>query len=142
MPTNNYTTGKDVQLVIQTQNGPLQLALTDFNYKARTTTITSTALDGETNEAYIPRGYDLSLKIDRVDTTVDDFWAQYEAAYLAGVNQLPGVIYETISEATGNISEWQFNGVVIKVDGLGDFAGDKKVEQTLSGFAKTRVRVA
>jgi hypothetical protein len=142
MPTNNYTTGKDIQLVIQTQSGPLQLALTNFSSKARTTTITSTMLDGETNEAYIPRGHDLSFKVDRMDTSVDDFWAQYEAAYYSGVNQLPGVVYETINEADGSISEWQYNGVVIKVDDLGDYAGDKKVEQTLSGFAKSRARVA
>jgi hypothetical protein len=77
-----------------------------------------------------------------MDTTADDFWAQYEAAYYAGVNQLSGVVYETINEANGSISEWQFNGVVIKLDSAGDFSGDKKVEQSFSGFATQRVRVA
>jgi hypothetical protein len=142
MPLNNFTVGKDIQLVIQTQNGPLQLALTDFGYKTRATTIHSKQLDGTAIEAYIPDGWDLSFKIDRMDTTADDFWATYEAAYYAGVNQLSGVIYETINEASGNISEWQFNGVVIKLDSGGDFSGDKKVEQTFSGFATQRVRVA
>src|ERR1700733_14655986 len=116
MPLNNFTVGKDVQLVIQTQNGPLQLALTDFGSKPKVTTIHSKQLDGTAIEGYIPDGWDLSFKIDRMDTTADDFWAQYEAAYYAGVNQLSGVVYETINEASGSISEWQYNGVVIKLD--------------------------
>jgi hypothetical protein len=142
MPTNNFTTGKDVQLVIQTQNGPLQLSLTKFSAKPKSTTIESKQLDGTKIHAYIPDGWELSFEIDRMDTTADDFWNVYESDYYAGVNQLSGVIYETIKEASGNISEWQFNGVVIKLDNAGDFAGDKKVEQSFSGMATQRVRVA
>jgi hypothetical protein len=142
MPLNNFTVGKDVQLVIQTQTGPLQLTLTDFGSKPKTTTIHSKPLNGPPIEGYIPDGWDLTLKIDRLDTSADDFWAVYEAAYYAGQNQLAGVIYETISEASGSVSEWQYNGVVIKLDDAGQYSGDKKVEQTFSGFATTRIRVA
>jgi hypothetical protein len=142
MPTNNFTTGKDVQLVIQLPTGPLQLSLTDFSTKPKTTTIESKKLDGTKQHAYIPDGWELTFKIDRMDTTADDFWNVYEANYYAGVNQLSGIIYETIREADGSVSEWQFNGVVIKLDSAGDFSGDKKVEQTFSGMATQRVRVA
>jgi hypothetical protein len=141
MPTNNFTTGKDLQLVIQTQQGPLQLGLTDFSAKPKTTTIESKKLDGIKNHAYIPDGWELSFKIDRMDTTADDFWAIYEANYYAGVNQLSGIIYQTLKEADGSVSQWQFNGVVIKLDNAGDYAGDKKVEQPFSGMATQRVRV-
>ena len=46
MPTNNFTTGKDVQLVIQLPTGPLQLALTDFSTKPKATTIESKKKSG------------------------------------------------------------------------------------------------
>jgi hypothetical protein len=142
MPTNNFSTGKDVTIVIQTANGPLQLELTDFDYKPKTSTLESKNLRGKKLHAYIPDGYDLSFKVDRMNSVVDDFWAAFEAIYYAGVNQLAGTIYQTIREANGSISQWQFNGVVIKVDNLGAWAGDKKVEQSLSGMATERVKVA
>src|ERR1700761_1323633 len=142
MPTGNFSTGKDLSLIIQTDQGPLQIQLTDFNAKPKTGSIESTQITGETLHAYTPRGWDLSFKLDRFDTTVDDFWAIFEANYYAGVNQIPGTIYQTIKEADGSISQWQFNKVVIKVDDPGSYAGDKKVDQSLSGFATQRVRVA
>jgi hypothetical protein len=142
MPTNNFSTGKDITLVVQLQSGALQLNLIDFAYKPKSTSIESKTLDGIKQVAYIPDGYDLTFKIDRIDRTVDNFWAAYEAAYFAGVNQLSGTIYETIAEANGSVSQWSFIGVVIKVDDLGSWAGDKKVEQSLSGFASQRQLVA
>jgi hypothetical protein len=142
MPTNNFSTGKDITLTIQTQAGALQLNLTDFAAKPKTTMLESKNLNGIKQHAYIPDGYDLSFKLDRMDPTVDNFWAAYEAAYYAGFNQLSGMILETIKESDGSISQWQFNGVVIKVDDLGSWSGDKKVEQSLSGLATVRQKVA
>ena len=142
MPTNNFSTGKDITLVVQLPGGALQLNLTDFGYRPKTTTIESKKLDGEKQHAYIPDGYDLSFKVDRMDSSVDDFWAAYEAAYYAGVNQLSGTIYQTIAESDNSVSQWSFIGVVVKVDDLGSWSGDKKVEQSLSGMATQRIKVA
>lgn len=142
MPTNNFSTGKDVTLVIQTQTGALNLQLTDFAAKPKTTTLESKTLNGKKQHAYIPDGYDMSFKVDRMSPDVDNFWASFEAAYYAGLNQLSGVVFETIKESDGSITQWQFNGVVIKVDDLGSWSGDKKVEQSLSGMATERIKVA
>jgi len=142
MPVNNFTVGKDVSLVIQLATGPLTLTLTDFGAKVKTTTLESKPLNGIKQHAYIPDGWDISFKVDRMDTSADDFWANFEAQYYAGVNQVAGVIYETISESDGSVSQWRFPGVVVKLDNAGDFSGDKKVEQTFSGMASMRIRVS
>src|SRR5271154_209440 len=142
MPVNNFTVGKDVSLVIQLATGPLTLTLTDFGAKVKTTTLESKPLNGIKQHAYIPDGWDISFKVDRMDTSADDFWANFEAQYYAGVNQLSGIIYETISEADGSVSQWRFPGVVVKLDNAGDYSGDKKVEQSFSGMASMRIRVS
>jgi hypothetical protein len=142
MPVNNFTVGKDISLVIQLPTGPLTLTLTDFGAKPKTTSLESKPLNGIKQHAYIPDGWDISFKLDRMDTSADDFWANFEAQYYAGVNQVAGTIYETISEADGSVSQWRFANVVVKLDNAGDYSGDKKVEQSFSGMASQRIRVS
>jgi hypothetical protein len=142
MPVNNFTVGKDVSLVIQLPTGPLTLTLTDFGAKPKTTTLESKPLSGIKQHAYIPDGWELSFKLDRLDETADSFWANFEAQYYAGANQLAGTIYETISEADGSVSQWRFANVVVKLDNAGDYSGDKKVEQSFSGMASQRIQVS
>jgi hypothetical protein len=143
MPINNFSIGKDVSLVITTPNGPLTLnGITDFSAKPATETLKSKTLDGTTRHGYIPNGWEISLKMDRLDTSADDYWNLFEAAYFAGGNQASGTIFETIREADGSISQWTYTGVVLKLDSHGDYSADKKVEQSLSGMATTRVRVS
>ena len=142
MPVNDFTTGRDVQLVIQLPSGPLTLQLTDFGAKAKTSTLEGKTLDGIKQHAYIPDGYDLSFKIDRKDTSADDFWSNFEAQYYAGGNQVAGTIYQTIRESDGSVSQWRFTGVIVKLDNLGDYSGDKKVEQSFSGMASLRQRIS
>jgi len=142
MPVNNFTTGRDVSLVIQLPTGPLTLVLTDFSADPKVTNLESKPLSGIKQHAYIPDGWNISFKVDRMDTAADDFWANFEAQYYAGANQLAGTIYETIAEANGSVSQWRFIGVIVKLDKAGDFSGDKKVEQSFSGMASQRIRVS
>ena len=115
-----------LQLVIQLPSGPLTLQLTDFSAKAKTSTLEGKTLDGIKQHAYIPDGYDLSFKIDRKDASADDFWSNFEAQYYAGGNQVADTIYQTLRESDGSVSQWRFTGVIVKLDNLGDYSGDKR----------------
>lgn len=144
MPVNNYTIGKDVSLVIQTENGPLTLpGLTDFSADPVVVDIKSKPMTtGIPIHAYIPDGWRLSFKVDRTDPTIDSYWATFEAAYFAGGNQQSsGTILETIQEVD-SVSVWRYTNVVIKLDKSGDKGADKKVEMNLSGMASQRIRVS
>jgi hypothetical protein len=77
-----------------------------------------------------------------MNPNLDNYWASFEAAYYAGGNQLAGTIYQTIREADNSITQWRFTGVVITMDKGGDWAGDKKVEQSFSFMAEQRIKVS
>jgi hypothetical protein len=142
MPVNQFTVGRDVSLVLNGPSGQVQLdGLTDFSAKPMTTTLKSKPLGGKPIFGYIPDGWELSFKLDRLNPAVDKFWADFEASYYAGGNQIGGTVYETILESDGSISEYRYEGFVMKLDNPGDFSGDKKVEQTLSGLASIKVAV-
>jgi len=73
---------------------------------------------------------------------VDNYFATLESQYYAGANQLPGTIYETISEPDGSLTQWRYTGVVLKLEKAGEFSGDKKVEQSVSFMASQKVKVS
>jgi hypothetical protein len=143
MPANNFSVGRDVSIVINGPNGQITLnGITEFSAKPATTTLKSKPLSGIPQFAYIPDGWELSFKLDRMDTGADNFWAAYEAGYYNGNNQAAGTVNETIQEANGSISQWRYTGFVMKLDNAGDFSGDKKVEQSLSGMASQKISVS
>jgi hypothetical protein len=143
MPVNGFTVGKDVSIVLNGPNGQIILnGVTDFSAKPVTTTLKHKPLSGIPQFGYIPDGWELSFKLDRMDPGVDNFWAAFEDGYYNGVNQAGGTVNESIQEADGSISKYRYTGFVLKLDNAGDFSGDKKVEQTLSGMASQKVKVA
>lgn len=143
MPLNGYTLGKDATFTVVTPSGTLTLnGLTGFQSKPVYEKIKSKPLNYVPNNAAIPQGHQGSFKVDRSDATVDTYFASFEAAYFAGNNSQPGTILETIQEADGSISQWQYNGVVLTLDDSGNFEADKKVEITIGFEASTKVRVA
>ncbi len=143
MPVNGFSVGKDVSLVIKLSSGTLTLAgLTSFSRKPSVTKISSKLITGLRKTGTIPDGWQGSFKLDRFDSTVDDFWAAFEAGYFNGDNQPSGTIYETIKEASGAITKWRYEDVTLSFDDAGDFAGDKRVEQTISFEASRRKKVA
>jgi hypothetical protein len=145
MTVNNFTTGRDVSVQINTANGPLLIpasAILSFKANPEVTKLRSKGLDGITRNAVIPDSWQGSITIDRLDQTVDNWWAQVEADYFANRATAPATIIERIQEQDGTVSTWRYEGVCLTLDEAGDYAADKKVEQTLSFEAARRVRVS
>lgn len=142
MPVNNFTVGRDVSIVINGPSGQITLnGITDFSSKPMTTTIKSKPLGSPPIQGYIPDGWEMSFKLDRMDAGADSFYAAFEAGYWNGQNQPAGTVNENIQEADGSITKWRYTGFVMKLDNAGDFSADKKVEQSLSGFASQKLPV-
>jgi hypothetical protein len=80
--------------------------------------------------------------MDRLNPNMDNYWAQVEADYFAGKNNLAGTITEIIQEADGSTTEWRYDGVVLRLEKSGDWGGDKKVEQMVSFEAAHKVKVS
>lgn len=137
-----YNTGKDVSIDINTPTGPIRLSkLMKFDSKPKVTNQEITPLNGLTDELMIPKGWTGTFEAERVDSTLDDWWAQFEADYYAGVNQTPATITETISEISGGVTTWRYTHVILKLEGAGQKEGDKTIRQQMSFTARRRIKV-
>ncbi len=143
MPVNSFTVGRDLTLTIVTTTGPLNLSLiTSFKSKQDTTDQKIKGLDGVTRHVIFPDGWSGSFMLDRQNQIVDEYFAQLEANYYSGINNLPSTITETITEVDGSLSQYQYLQVLLRLDDAGEFRGDQTVKQSISFLASQRVQVA
>jgi hypothetical protein len=138
-----YNTGKDVAVDINGPYGPVRIPkIMSFESKPKITSEEKTPLNGQTDELLIPKGWTGSIGVERVDGTLDDWWAQFESDYYNGINQAPGTITETISNVDGSLSVYRYTHVILKFEDAGKKEGDKTIHQTMSFTARRRQKVS
>jgi hypothetical protein len=143
MPINGQSLGKDLSFTVVTPSGNLTFnGVTDYDIKPIFTDLKHKDLDGTTTYAYIPDGWSISIKLERRDATLDDYFAQLEASYFASNNLLPGTINEIIQESDGSISEYRYTNVVLKYDDAGNWKSDAYVAISLTGMATRKIKVS
>jgi hypothetical protein len=143
MPANGFSIGKDVAVMVSTPSGQLTLnGITEFTAKPDSVTLSSKGLGGITRFASIENGWSGTFKVDRLDSIVDDYFAALSDAYYNGKNSPPGTIYETITEASGAVTQWRYEGVVLVLEDHGSWGGDKRVEQSIKWMASRRRKVS
>ncbi len=143
MPINGFSVGRDVTLNVITPGGPIPFGLvTKFSSKPVVSEAKVKGLDGVTRHVRFPDGWQGSFDCERQDSTLDDYFAQIEANYYAGLDEKPCTITETITETTGAITQYRYIGVLFKLDDAGEWEGDKTVKQRLSFVAEQRIKVA
>ena len=108
MPTLGYTIGRDIAVDINTPTGKLRIPkIMSFDSKPQVSTHKITPLNGITDELQIPVGWNGTITAERMDATLDDFWAKWEDNYYNGIDQPRGTITETITESNGTISVYR-----------------------------------
>lgn len=135
--------GKDVAVDITLTNGQtLRIGnITGFDRKPKVKKIQSLGIDGVPRNAVIPEGWVLTFEADRQDNGADDWWADYEAAYYAGVTVRNCTITETISETDGSISQYRYEGCALHFDDAGNFKSDQFVKVKFAAECSFRKRV-
>ena len=141
MPANGYSIGKDAVFTVNTPTGLLRVVITSFDAKPVYTDLKSIPLNDAPVHMSVPSGWKGSFKLDRMDSSIDDYVATYEAAYWAGQNMLSGSITVTINEPDGSTSKYKFTKVNLKVTDTGSFSGEKLVDQTVEFEASKRLKV-
>lgn len=143
MPQAGLNIGKDARFDIHASSGPLTLpTLLKFTSKKLNQKLTVKPLNGlPIHLNFQEGGWEGNFEVSRADGTIDDYFAQYEAAYYAGQNQPAGTIQETIAEVDGSVSTYQYQGVVLYYDDAGDYEAEKNVVQKVSFAASTRVKL-
>lgn len=143
MPLNGFSVGRDVSLDIIGHAGPLRFNLvTGFNSKPDITDQKIKGLDGITRHVRFPDGWSGAFDVTRSDSTIDDYFAQIEANYYAGLNEQPCTITETITEVSGAVTQYRYLQVLLKLDDAGQWQGDQTVKQKVSFVAARRVKVS
>lgn len=143
MPLNGFSVGRDVSLDIIGPAGPLRFNLvTGFNSKPDITDQKIKGLDGITRHVRFPDGWSGAFDVTRSDSTIDDYFAQIEANYYAGLNEQPCTITETITEVSGAVTQYRYLQVLLKLDDAGQWQGDQTVKQKVSFVAARRVKVS
>ena len=144
MPVNSFSVGRDFKVDIFDNNSRsiLQFSnLTSFDVKQESKSEKSVGLDGINRHMELYEGWSGSFSIDREDNTIDDFFAMLENMYYTGQNIQPAVITETITEPTGNISQYRYEGVVFKYSDAGKRDGNAKVSQKIDFKASRRRKI-
>lgn len=142
MPVGGFSVGRDIALDVFTPQGVVRFnTVTGFDSKQQTASSVVKGLDGENRPLEIPEGWDGSITIERADSQLDDFIAQLESNYYAGLGISPSQITETVTNPDGSLSVYRFTKVMFKLDDAGSWAGDKAVQQKLSWKASKRIKV-
>lgn len=144
MPQQGLNIGKDARFDFYMPTGTLTLpTLLKFMSKKITQKQTVKPLNGlPIHLSFQEGGWEGSFEVSRADSTLDDYFAAYEAAYYAGANQPGGFIQETIHEISGPPSTYQYQGVILYFDDAGDWEAEKNVIQKVSFMASTRIKQA
>lgn len=143
MPVNSFSVGRDVALTIVTASGPLNLNLiTGFQSSPEMAEVKVKGLDGVTRHVRFHDGWRGGFDVERADSKVDDYFAQIEANYYAGINEQPATLTETITEVNGAVSQYRYLNVLLSLTDAGKWMGDQTVKQKLSFVASQRQKIA
>jgi hypothetical protein len=143
MPANGFSLGRDNSITINTPFGPLVPSLiTNFDSKQEHVKKQSKGMDGRVRNIIFPDGWTGTLEVDRQNSNVDDFFAALEAAYYAGQNIGSSTITQTISEANGAVSQYQYVGVNFEYTDAGSWKQDDITHQKLTFTAEQRIKLA
>jgi hypothetical protein len=143
MPVNSFNVGKDVQLdIVDPVQGVVSFTLiTGFTAKQKVKEVSVNGLDGLLRPLILPNGWEGSFNIERSDSLVDDYFAAVEAAYYNGQSVPSATITETISEASGAVSQYRYTGVMLKFEDAGEWKGDNSVKLRVGFAAGRRLKV-
>ncbi len=142
MPSNNFSVGRDCQLVVMGPFGRVDLShVTGFESRQLTAPVRVDRIDGTQLAAELPKGWEGFFELERGGPAADDFIARVEDAYVSG-NPVPvGTLYQYVAETDGSTSTYQYDNAVFKLANAGTWRGDQSVKQRLEFFAARRRRI-
>ncbi len=141
MPLNNLSVGSDISFVVVTSAGTLTIdGKTSYKPKHLSSDLEHHGLY-ETTYGKVYKGWQVGVMFDRSSPAVENYFIQDEANYYAGVNQIGGTIYETVTEKDGTTSQYRYTNVILKYDEAGDWKKDGYVGLSVTAMASRKIRI-
>jgi hypothetical protein len=91
---------------------------------------------------FVPDGYKIDFTITRNGSVLEDLMVAFSASFNAGNVNGAGYLNETINNADGSISRYQYTNFVVFLTNHGDISREKTVSLTLEGMASDKVKIA
>lgn len=91
---------------------------------------------------YVPDGFKVEFTITRSLPILEDLMASYSAAFNQGQVLGPGFLNESVNNADGSLSRYQYTNCVIYLINHGNISRDKVVVLRLEGYASDKVKIA
>ncbi|WP_186039727.1 hypothetical protein [Burkholderia gladioli] len=142
--TNDFSVGRDgAQLTIIDSNfGTVTInGITKFEAKPAVVKLKSVQIRGRILHKTVPDGHALSFEIDRQDPSYEQYFADAEAAYYAGLPAAAIFLTWTINNPDGSISQYQYLDMALAPDDDGTWEGQAKVTQKFSAEAGRKVQL-
>ncbi len=139
MPINGISVGKDVFLTLTSPTGLITTCrIKGFNSRQKTSNRETASLDGINRHVNIPMGWEGDFEMERTDNTIDAYISNLEDSYYQGQNIPTITITQTITEANGSTSQYQFQGVVLSYTDAGAWRAEDYITLKLTFSAQKR----
>ncbi len=140
MPINGISVGRDVVINFSDGGGSITTnRIKMFSSKQKTSNRETASLDGINRHINIPMGWEGNFEMERTSSVIDNYFANVEQIYYSGQNVPTITITETITEADGSVSQYQYVGVVMTLEQAGDWKADEYVTQKVNFSAQQRI---
>lgn len=91
---------------------------------------------------YVPDGYKIDFTITRNSAVLEDLMVTFEQNFNQGLVLAPGYLNESITNADGTVSRYQYTNFVVFLTDHGEISRDKTVTITLEGMASGKTKIA
>jgi hypothetical protein len=145
MPVNGMNVGVDYSITYYDTNSGGLITLgdvQDVKITAMKHDIKSSPYNQVPRFGYVPDGYKIDFTITRNGSILEDLMVAFSANFNAGNVQGAGYLNETINNADGSISRYQYTNFVVFLTSHGDISRDKVVSLTLEGMASDKIPIA
>ena len=145
MPVNGMNVGVDYTLTYYdaTSGSLVNLGdVQDVKITANKHDIKSSPYNQVPRFGYVPDGYKIDFTITRAVSTLEDLMVTFSKNFNAGNVQAPGYLNETINNADGSVSRYQYTNFVVFLTSHGDISREKVVTLVLEGMASDKVHIA
>lgn len=142
---NSFNVGRDgAQLtIVDSSFGSVTInGIIGFEAKPGFVKLKSVAIDGRIRYRNIPDGHVLTFEIDRQDPTYEQYFAQKEANYYAGLPPAAIFVTWTINNLDGSVSQYQYSDMDIAAEDDGNWKGQDKVNQKFTAQAGRKIPLA
>lgn len=141
---NGVNVGRDVTLsVVQPSGGTLSIDITtSFDSRARYDRRRTRPLNSAPISVPIPDGWEGTFEIERINSTVEQFFALIESGYFNGQGIASGSISETILNASdGSTSTFQYTKVMFMLEDAGRKQADDVIKIRIAWEASRRTQL-